>query len=213
MSMPRTWSTAALATCADADGVSSSTLVAPTMMETTSGIVVSLVTRTATRRPSRMMARRSATAKTSGQAVADEDDRLPGVPDPAHQVEDLPRLGHAQRGGRLVHDDDPASPGRRPGDGQRLALAAGERLHRLPHRAQRDAQVAQIAVRRLPHRLVVDHAQQRPSQARTADLPAEEHVGHDVEGRGDREVLVDGLDARPSRLGRRGRGGPRGHRW
>ena len=60
---------------------------------------------------------------------------------PRSQAVDQPehhgRLGHAQGGRRLVHDDEPGVLHHRPGHGHGLALAAGERTDHLADRAHR----------------------------------------------------------------------------
>ena len=48
------------------------------------------------------------------------------VGEPADQVEDLLGLGHAERGGRLVQDDQLGVPQHGPGDGHGLPLATGQ---------------------------------------------------------------------------------------
>ena len=135
------------------------------MIETTSSIVVFAVGRSATRRPSRMMARRSATPNDIRQAVADEDDRLAPIANPSHEVQDLPRLGHPERRGGFVHDDHALAPGGCPSDSQGLALAARERLDRLAHRAELDAEIDEVRLGRLTHGPMVDHPEQGACRA------------------------------------------------
>ena len=60
--------------------------------------------------------------------VADQEDADALVLELPDEVPDLGRLGRAERGGRLVHDEDPGVEVDGPGDRHRLALAAGERL-------------------------------------------------------------------------------------
>ena len=55
----------------------------------------------------------------------------PPVAHPADQVLDAPRLGDAERGGRLVHHDEPLRPVRGARDRDALALAAREVADRL----------------------------------------------------------------------------------
>ena len=62
--------------------------------------------------------------------VADQEDPDPLVLELPDEVADLGGLGRAERGGRLVHDQDPGVEVDGPGDGDRLALAAGQRLDR-----------------------------------------------------------------------------------
>ena len=142
---------------------------------------------------------RSATSKTCGMLWLI---RTIGRPLPLHvedQLQHLARFLDAERRRRLVHDDDPAAEGGGAHHGHALALAAGERLDRLVdvldgHQAERvellrappSASSAGRAVRN-----------QSPEEARLAPLAAEEQVVGDRERRRQREVLVDGLDARP----------------
>ncbi len=58
--------------------------------------------------------------------VGDQHDAAALVGQPAYQVEDLPGLGDAERGGRLVEEDHLAVPQHRLGDGDGLALTTGE---------------------------------------------------------------------------------------
>ena len=62
--------------------------------------------------------------------VADEEDADALVLELADEVADLGRLGRPEGRRRLVHDQDPGVEVDGPGDGHRLALAAGERLDR-----------------------------------------------------------------------------------
>src|SRR4051794_23477877 len=131
-----------------------------------------------------------------GDVVADQDDRYAGAGDPLDQVEHALGLADAEGGGGLVHDDDLAAERGGAGDGDGLPLPAGEAVDRLGDRLQRgDAQLVHLRARLLAHLLGVDHPQDRAQRALALDLPAEEEVGGDVERRGHREVLVDGLDA------------------
>ena len=62
--------------------------------------------------------------------VADEEDADALVLELADQVADLRRLGRAERGRRLVHDQDAGVEVDRARDGHGLALPAGQGLHR-----------------------------------------------------------------------------------
>ena len=62
-------------------------------------------------------------AGDDGQVVADEDDRHAVGLELPDQLQHLLGLAHAQRRGRLVHDDDLGLPAQRPADGDVLALA------------------------------------------------------------------------------------------
>ena len=93
--------------------------------------------------------------------VADQDHRQAVVAHPADQLEHHVRLLDAERGGRLVHDHDVPGEGRAARHRHALALAAGERLDRLLHRADADLQVLHVRDRVGLHLLLVQQAQQR----------------------------------------------------
>ena len=98
----------------------------------------------ATMWPRWRMASRSATWKTSFMLCEMSSTPTPRSARPAHELEHHGRLGHAQGGRRLVHDHQPGVPQHRLGDGHGLALATGERGHRLADRAHRgDRQAGQ----------------------------------------------------------------------
>ena len=69
-----------------------------------------------------------------GHVVRDEHDAEAAVGQPAHQVEDLAGLGHAEGRGRLVQQHDPGVPEHRLGDGHGLPLSTGQARHRLAYR-------------------------------------------------------------------------------
>ena len=73
-----------------------------------------------------------------GQGVGDEDHRHALVAQLADQLEHLLLLGDAEVVGRLVHDHQLRVPVDGAGDGDRLALAAGEALDRLGERGEVD---------------------------------------------------------------------------
>ena len=62
--------------------------------------------------------------------VADEEDADALVLQLPDEVAHLGRLRRPERGGRLVHDQDPGVEVDGPPDGDRLALAARQRHHR-----------------------------------------------------------------------------------
>src|SRR3982751_4783981 len=131
-----------------------------------------------------------------GDVVADQDHRYPAGRDPFDEVQHALGLADAECSGGLVHDDDLAAKGGGARDGDGLALAAGQTVHRLGDRLQRgDAQFVHLPARLLAHLLGVDHAQHRAQRPLPLDLATQEQVGGDVQGRGHRQVLVDGLDA------------------
>ena len=92
-------------------------------------------------RPRYMTPMRRRHVAHDGEVVADEQI---GQPEPvlqvAHQVEDLRLHRHVERRGRLVADDELGVRGERAGDGDALALAAGElvRIFRAVVRVQAD---------------------------------------------------------------------------
>jgi Ni/Co efflux regulator RcnB len=60
------------------------------------------------------------------QVVRDDRDGELALGQPLDEVQDLARLRHAQRGGRLVEDDDAGVPHHRFRHGDRLPLATRE---------------------------------------------------------------------------------------
>ena len=108
------------------------------------------------------------------------------------QLADLRRLGRPEGGGRLVHDQDPGVEVDRPGDRDRLALAAGQRLHRRLEALEVRVQPAHDLACRGLHRRVVE------GPVRVDELAAEEEVRRRVDVVGEGERLVDRLD--PERL-------------
>ena len=120
------------------------------------------------------------------------------------QLAHLALLGHAERRGRLVHDQDLGLPVDRAADRDRLALAARERAHRLVELAGRqlDLEGLQHLARRLAHAPAIDRRQD--AQAPDARFAPQENVGADVQIVGQRQVLIDRLDAERARLARVG---------
>ena len=87
-------------------------------------------------------------------------------------------------------------------DRHRLALAAGEIADRRVEPGDVEVEPRHRLLRRLGHRLAVEHRQEAERLAHR--LAAEEDVGADRQIVGEREVLVDRLDAvRARRLRRR----------
>ncbi len=116
----------------------------------------------------------------------------------------LALLRHAQRRGRLVHDQDPGVPVDRPADRHRPALAAGEGRDRRLQPVDMEVQPRHGRPRRLGHVPAVQHRQQ--AEQPPLRLAAEEDVGADRQVVGQRQVLVDRLDAAVARVMRRGEG-------
>ena len=90
--------------------------------------------------------------------VADQDHRQAALAHALDEVEHLPRLLDAERGGRLVHDHHALRPSGGPGDGDALTLPAGEVLDRLGHRADADLELREMSCGLAPHGAFVEHA-------------------------------------------------------
>jgi len=123
--------------------------------------------------------------------VADQDHRHAAVPNPPDRLQHLAALHHAERRGRLVHEDDPAGVGHRPGHRDRLALAPGQAGHWRAGVGQVDTQLGERGHRLAPHLRPVEDPQERDE----VELPAQVQVGRRVQVRGQGEVLIDRLDA------------------
>src|SRR3954466_1668707 len=137
-----------------------------------------------------------------GHVVADEHDREAALAHAEDEVEDVARLHDAERGGRLVHEDDLARPRYRAADRDALALAAGHRRDRRGRVLQADAEALERLVGAAVHRGVVEEAE-LAEQPAARDLAAEEEVCRRVEFGRERAGLVDGLDPERARLERR----------
>ena len=128
-----------------------------------------------------------------GQAVADEDDRDALRGQRADELEHVLDLAHRERRRRLVHDDELGVEGQGAGDRHRLLLAAGQQAGDLGHRFHPRAELGDHRLGFGAHALGVD---QLEAEHVARQLAAEEDVGGDVAHAGQREVLVDHLDAR-----------------
>ena len=117
--------------------------------------------------------------------VADEEDADAVGLELLDELADLRRLGGAERGRRLVHDEDASVEMDRPGDCDRLALAARERGHRLLEAAEVGIEPPHDLARLRFHRGVVERA---PAGAQ---FPAEVEVRRRVDIVGERQRLVD----------------------
>ena len=103
--------------------------------------------------------------------VADQDDRQAPVADVADQLQHPVALLDAQRGRRLVEDDDLAAERRRARHRDGLALPAGQALHGLADVLQRaDAQLAHVP-RGLGLHVLACRASGTPSRGRRACAP------------------------------------------
>ena len=141
------------------------------------------------------------------EVVGDDHDRDALVGHPADQRLDVLGLLVAERRGRLVEQQDAAGlavhADRAAGEGDDLALTAGQHLHRPGHRGGADAEPVQLGLRALAHRLAVDEAE--PAERTLAELLlAHVEVGRDVLRLDQGQVLVDHLD--PGGRGVAGRG-------
>src|ERR1700724_1815498 len=127
--------------------------------------------------------------------VADQDDGQAPAAQPLDQCQHLAGLADAQRGGRLVQDDDLRAERGRAGDRDGLALTAGQGFHLLGYVLDRpDPELPELLFGRCPHAAGIELAEDRPERPLLADLPAEVEVAGNVQGRGDREGLEHGLD-------------------
>ena len=140
-------------------------------------------------RPSRSTVIRCATAKMSCRLCEIRTTASPWCGQPLDELEHLLGLGDAERRRRLVEDHEPGVPHHRAGDRDGLPLAAGERRHRLPDRADRRHREAlhRLGRLRLHHRLL-------QAVEPVPCLAAEIHVLDDVEVVAEGEILVDDLD-------------------
>ncbi|MNL16005.1 hypothetical protein D3C87_1370260 [compost metagenome] len=137
--------------------------------------------------------------------VADQDDRNAACPHVLDEVEHASGFLDAQRRRGLIENDDLGAEGCRPGHRDALALAAGQRFHRLVdvlngHQAQFGELFAGDAL----HGRAVELAQHRAHEPGLADFAAHEHVVGNRERRRHGEGLVDRFD--PGMAGIDGRG-------
>ena len=121
--------------------------------------------------------------------VADEEDADALGLELLDKLADLRGLGRPQRRGRLVQDEDAGVEMDRPRDRDRLALAAGERGHRLLEAAEIGVEPPHHLARLRFHRGVVERSPARQQFA------AEIEVRRRVDIVGERQRLIDRLDA------------------
>ena len=105
------------------------------------------------------------------------------------ELADLRRLLRPERRRRLVHDQDARVEQDRARDRDRLALAAGQRLDRLLEAAEVRVEAAHHLARLGLHGDVVERPPAR------AELAAEKQIGGGVDIVGQRQRLIDRLDA------------------
>ena len=123
------------------------------------------------------------------QVVRDEDDGEPLLGQTPDELEHLLGLRDAERGRRLVEDDELRVPHHRARDCDRLALSAREGRDRLTDGLDRgDAKALERLRRTLLHRRLLEPEEEVP------DLAAQVHVLDDVEVVAEREILVHDLD-------------------
>src|SRR5438093_2147846 len=124
------------------------------------------------------------------QVVGDHHHGKALVTESPDEVQHHLGLDDAKRRRGLVHDHQLGVPHDGFRHGHRLPLAAGEGCDRLADGPDgRDAKARQRLARGTLHRVFVEEPGAQP-------LAAQEHVLHDVQVVGQREVLVDGLDAK-----------------
>ena len=154
-------------------------------------------------RPRNITAIRSATLQDFGEVVADIDDADAMRGEVACVIDHALALHDGERCGRLVEEHDLRLPVDRARDGDRLALAAGQARDSARLGGNLAADFPQQVRGFAADRPVVDirqHAEQAPDR-----LAAEKDIGADGEIVGERQVLIDGLDAAFARLARRGK--------
>ena len=132
---------------------------------------------------------RVAVSKMSCRLCEMRTTREPLLGQTPDELEHLLGLRDAERGRRLVEDDELRVPHHRARDCHRLALSARERRDRLTDGLDRgDAKALERLRRTLLHRRLLEPEEEVP------DLAAQVHVLHDVEVVAEREILVDDLD-------------------
>ncbi len=130
------------------------------------------------------------------QPVRDEDQTVAGVAQPRHHLEQALHLARAQRGGRLVEDDERRVERERLGDLDELTLRRGEPSHLLRERqAVRLAETVEDVAGALPQ-----HAAPQPAGA--AQLGEKDVLDHGEIGR-EAGFLHHHRDARADRIARR----------
>ena len=124
------------------------------------------------------------------EVVRDDDDAEAFLGQTADEVQHLARLRHPESGCRLVEDHELRVPHDRLRHRHCLTLPSGQPRDPLADGLQRrDGEIVERRPRSLLHARLVEHADVVDA------LAAEEHVRDDVEVVGEREILVDDLDA------------------
>src|SRR5206468_6934127 len=109
---------------------------------------------------------------------------------------------HAECSHGFVHDDDVARERGAPRNRDALALTARERLDGLHHRPYADFELREPRFGLAQHARLVEHPKQCAGDASSAKLATEKEVLRDRHRRGDREILIHGLDAGTTRIER-----------
>ena len=133
-----------------------------------------------------------AEAEHVGQLVRDVDDGGAAVAQLAHHPEEVLVRFRRQRGGRLVHDDQPRAVVQRAGDLGQL-LVGDRQLAGDPARVEARADDLEQLGRAPAHAALVEH----PG---AAQLVAEEDVGRHAQLRDQAELLVDDDDVGAERV-------------
>ena len=142
---------------------------------------------------------RSATWKACSTLWVITTIATPAPPDLLDQLEAAPGLLHAERGERLVEEDQPAAPVHEAAQLDRLALAAREVLDRGADRGDAGADVGER--RSVSACIARSRRNRKPSSLRCSSRPMKKLATTSTLGQR-REVLVDRLDAQRLGLGR-----------
>ena len=156
-----------------------------------------------TLRPRRMTTTRFAISITWSSACEITITALPSSRSLRIRSSTLSRLAHAERGRRLVEDDDVRRERRGAADGHRLALAARHQPDRIVEPRQRHLQPIEHLAGRFRHRRLRSTRSDRRQPAGRRELAPGVEVVARLQVVEEREILVDGLDSERARIGRR----------
>src|SRR6185369_10681598 len=121
------------------------------------------------------------------------DDCDPAGGNALNQVQRGACLANAERRGRLIELNKTMRVYGGAGDGNCLALSAGQTSYRCDHIVQLNAQFRDVLARFVHRALVVDEAER--SEARAYRFPSQHHVGGGSQVVAKKKLLVNGLDA------------------
>ena len=169
----------------------------PTMSCTRSSRSVLRISRSATLVPSYITAIRSQTRKRSCRRWVIRTTETPLALTRSMSVEDRLDLGHGERRGRLVHDQNLGIEGGGAGDRDGLALAAGELLDLGSQPRDADLERVEHLARLGEHASAVE-------ERSLGEFAAEEQVADDVDVVAEAEVLEHHLDLAGARVRRAG---------